>query len=131
MALIETPITLDELMDDLIKRDAREKIKVERVKKLYNDDESFNNLMNLIIKKDLNRFEKLSVGKSAPNPSLILYTIMDIVQSEGEEIEPFDTLTNNFTSLSILYRGWTFSWVHGVGTIISIYNKENELIYRF
>ena len=87
--------------------------------------------MNLIIEKDTKRFEMLSAGMPAPDPCRILYTIMDIVQSDGEEIEPFDTLTKNFTSISMLYRGWTFSWTHGVGTIISIYNRENELIYRF
>lgn len=132
MCIIEKEsLTLEELMDYLVKRIARENINVERVKKLYNDDESFNNLMNSIIEKDTKRFEKLSVGNPAPDPYRILYIIMDIAQSEGKEIEPFDTLTRNFPSLSILYRGWTFSWAHGVGTIVSIYNRENELIYRF
>lgn len=132
MCIIEKEtLTLEELMDYLVKRESQEKINIERVKKLYNDDESFNNLMNLIIEKDTKRFEKISSGMPAPDPCRILYIIMDIVQSDGEEIEPFDTLTKNFTSISMLYRGWTFSWAHGVGTIISIYNRENELIYRF
>jgi len=132
MSFIEENITLEELMDYLVKREAREKINIERVKKLYNDDESFDILMNQIINKDTKRFENMVNKKSnGPNISRIFYTILDIVMCDGEEIEPFDTVTRTLTSQIILYRGWTFSWSHGVGTITSVYNRENELIYQF
>jgi len=125
-------LTLEELMDYLVKREAIEITNINRIKKLYNDDESFDKLMKKIIDKDVKRFENLVAKKlDSPNISRVFYIILDIVQSEGEEIDPFDTLTKMLPSRILLYRGWTFSWVHGEGTLISIYNKENELVYQF
>lgn len=125
-------LTLEELMDYLVKREAIEIMDINKVKKLYNDDESFDKLMNQIINKDVKRFENL-VNKKTNSSDInrVFYTILDIAQSEGEEIEPFDTLTKMLPSRTLLYQGWTFSWVHGEGTLISIYNRENELIYQF
>lgn len=40
-------------------------------------------------------------------------------------------VTQTLPSQILLYRGWTFSWSHGIGTITSIYNRENDLIYQF
>ncbi len=133
MCIIEKEsLTLDELMDYLIKKGSDEILKMNRVKKLYNDDESFDKLMNQIIEKDIKRLENLiNKGTNQHDVSLIFYTILDIVQSDGEEIDPPNTLAKILPSRTILYKGWTFSWIHGEGTVISIYNRDNELIYRF
>jgi hypothetical protein len=124
--------TLDELLDYYIKRMNQSNKNMERIKKFYNDDKSFEQLMDRIIEKDAKRFDKLlSNDKNLPNPWRVLYVVLDIVQNEGVEIKPFDTLTRMLPSISIIYHGWTFSWVHGEGTLISIFNNNNELIYRF
>jgi len=124
--------SLDEIMEDLLCRMEYETRNMRRVKKFYYDEVSFSYLMNQLILKDVKRFEKLITGeKNTPNPWRILYTIIDIVQSDGKEIPPFDTLTKMLPSRTIMYYGWTFSWVHGAGTLISIFNEKNELVYRF
>lgn len=121
----------DNLINYYLSRIQKENKNIQRIKKLYNDDDSFNHLMNQIIEKDVKRFESLVAGKkNYPDPWKILYTILEIVQEEGKEIRPFDTLTKMLPSYSLLYHGWVFSWVHGEGTLISIYNRENELIYQ-
>jgi len=123
---------LDAIMDDLLYRMEHETRNMRRVKKMYYDEASFTYIMNQLILKDAKRFEKLIAGeKNLPNPWRILYTVIDIVQSDGEEVPPFDTLTNMLPSRTLIYYGWTFSWVHGENTIISIYNPEDELVYRF
>ena len=126
-------VMTDDFMNYYLYRIQKDKRNIDRVKKFYNDDESFNNLMNKVIDKDFKRFEHLVTNSEhlTPDPWRILYIILEIVQSEGIEIPPFDTLTKSLPSLSMMYHGWTFSWVHGEGTLISIYNREDELVYRF
>jgi hypothetical protein len=124
--------SLDEIMKDLLYRMKHETRNMRRVKKLYYDEASFSYLMNQLILKDAKRFKKLIAGeKNLPNPWRILYTIIDIVQSDGEEVPPFDILTRLFPSRTLIYYRWTFSWVHGEGTLISIFNPQDELVYRF
>jgi hypothetical protein len=132
MCIIENVVSLDNLMTHYLQRLNDEQINVNRVKKLYSDDESFDLLMDKIVNKDVRRFEKLIKGKKNPkDPWKSLFFILDIAQEDGVEIEPFDTLTKMLPSRTVLYHGWTFSWVHGEGTLISIYNRKNELVYQF
>jgi hypothetical protein len=124
--------SLDEIMEDLLYRMEYETRNMRRVKKLYHDDISFTYLMDQLILKDTKRFKKLIAGeKNLPSPWRIFYTIIDIVQFDGKEIPPFDTLTQNLPSRTMVYNGWTFSWVHGENTLLSIFNEKNELVYRF
>jgi len=133
MNLLENDaLCCDKLIELYHERIERENRNVIRVRKFYHNDDDFNALMEKITQKDYDRFQKLlSEGKSTKNPWRILYVILEIVMEEGQDIPPFDTLTKMLPSRSILYRGWTFSWVHGEGTLISIYNPTNELVYRF
>jgi hypothetical protein len=142
MCIIEnSDLTLDQVFDDLYYRLKQDNINIERVKKLYRDTESFDLLINQLIQKDAKRFEKnisnlIRTGPKDdkqffPTPWRIFGYIVDIVQNEGTEIKPFDTLTRMLPSRSLSYYGWTFTWVHGMGTLVSIYNRKNELVYRF
>ena len=130
--------SLNDLISSYDNRIEQEIRNMNRVKKFYNDEESFDMLMLRITDKDDKRFEKfisntnkLNGGNSIPNPWRILYIILDIVQYEGKEIAPFDVLTRDHSSRNMIYYGWTFSWVHGENTLISIYNRKDELVYRF
>jgi hypothetical protein len=133
MCIIENEvINLEDLMNYYLQRLNNDQTNINRIKRLYNDDESFDLLMNKIINKDGKRFEKLIAGEKNPkNPWRILFIILDIAQEEGTETDPFDTLTKMLPSKTVIYHGWTFSWVHGEETSISVYNRKNELIYRF
>jgi uncharacterized Fe-S radical SAM superfamily protein PflX len=135
--------TLDDLIDIYVERMNIDNKNIERIKEFYCDEKSFTSLMNRIIEKDLRRFNKLFCessscditrkynGSNGPNVWRVLYVILDIVQHEGEEIEPFDVLTKTYPSRTIMYYGWTFSWVHGENTLISIFDRNDELVYRF
>jgi hypothetical protein len=93
---------------------------VERIKRFYNDDDSFDVLIKRVI-------DKLMVSTQ---PWIVLYSLIDLVEAEGVEVEPLDGLTENFPSVLIEYRGWTFARTHGQGTVLSIYDKDKKLIYR-
>ena len=134
--------TLDDLVGHYQERMNKDNKNMERVKKFYNDDESFDSLMSRLIQKDYARFEKLLDGltteevsersnKSFPTPWKLFFTILEIVQADGMEVPAFDTLTRSYPSKTMEYHGWTFSWVHGNDTLISIFNRKNELVYRF
>lgn len=139
MCILEENVSLDEILGYYMKRIDCEKKNINRIKKFYHDEETFNDLMNRIIEKDAkrifkflhNKVETPNIENNLPNPWRIFYIILDIVQNEGEIVPPFDKLTSMFPSRTIIYMGWTFSWVHGENTVISIYNKEDELVYRF
>lgn len=129
--------TLDELIIHYAERSNRDNKNMERVKKFYKDDESFDQMMEKLIQKDLKRFKKLidtvinGTGRNYPTPWKFFFIILDIVQSEGEDIPSFDTLTRNLPCRNVVYHRWTFSWVHGENDLISVFNRKNELVYRF
>ena len=129
--------TLEELIGIYSGRLNRNAKNIERIKRFYHDDESFDDLMNRLIQKDYKRFQKFidnamkGTNKQYPSPWKVFFAILEIVQSEGQAILPFDTLTKSFHSRSFKYHGWTFSWVHGTGTLISVFNRNDELVYRF
>ena len=104
---------------------------IKRIKKFYNDEESFNVLMNKIILKDYVRLPKLMNNEPIPNPWRVFFVILDVVQHDGVEVPPYDTLTKSTLSRTFRYMGWTFSSVFGATPLTSIYNQEDELVYRF
>ena len=108
-----------------------EKLNRERVKRFYNDEKSFNDLMGKIIDKDYQKLEELNAEGYSPNAWNVMSVILDIVQHEGREIQPYDVLTRTYLSRTLEYMGWTFSMVHGENTLVSIYDQDGILVYRF
>lgn len=103
----------------------------ERMKKFFNDDESFEKVLIRILEKHDDRWTDVCYSKNVqPHPWEILYAICSIVEDEGIETKPLDGLTENFKSTLLEYRGYTFAWTNGQGTVLSIYNKNKELIFR-
>ena len=104
---------------------------VDRIKRFYNDDDSFDVLVKRIVDKHGDRWSDLCYRNGVmPYPWMILYSLIDLSEAEGVEVEPLDRLTENFSSVLIEYRGWTFARTHGQGTVLSIYDKDKKLIYR-
>ena len=124
-------VNLPDLLTYYFKRVGKETTNIERIKRFYNDEDGFEELMARIIAKDMIRFERLMDKDLIPNPWRVFFVVLDIVQHEGEIIPPYDVLTRTWPSRSIKYMGWTFSWVQGEETLVSIYNREDELVYRF
>ena len=132
MELLESErVNISSLISKYNNRIENERQNRERIRRFYNDEESFNDLMNRIIKKDFEKLEELTIDGYSPTPWNVMFVIMDIVQHEGNFNLPYDVLTRAFQSRTLKYMGWTFSMVHGENTVTSIYNRENELIYRF
>ena len=124
-------VSLDNLLLGYFESAGKEATNMDRIKRFYDDEDGFDDLMIRIILKDYERFERLMDKDLIPNPWRVFYVVLDIVQHEGELIEPYDVLTRTWPSRSMVYMGWTFSWVHGENTLISVYNREDELVYRF
>ncbi|HOH61332.1 MAG TPA: hypothetical protein PK698_02445 [Bacilli bacterium] len=135
-------ITLDDVISDLEQRLTENLRNIDRVKKLYHDDATFDNLMNKIIEKDRELFQKFISAAingettKCPTPWRIFSIILDIVQSEGEELpvkkpKPLISINKNIIRRNIKYMGWTFHWLHGKNTLLSIYDRSGDLIYQF
>ena len=132
MNLLENDsVNIDDLLKGYFERAGKETMNMIRIKRFYDDEESFNKLMKRIIDKDYERFERLGEKDLLPSPWRVMFVILDIVQNEGKHVKPFDVLTRSFPSRTIEYMGWTFSMVHGENTVTSIYNPEGDLVYRF
>ena len=129
--LLGEDVNLNDLLSYYFERAENDAKNMVRVKKFYTDDDSFNGFMEKIISKDQKRLDRLMEKDLIPNPWRIFYVLLDIVLEDGEPIPSFDTLTRMFPSKTMKYMGWTFSWVHGENTLISVFNQENELVYRF
>ena len=128
--MIDTNI---EIITHYLKRLDIDEKNISRVKKFYNDDESFNILMKRIVDKDNKRVDILLNGNhNIPNTWRILYIILEIVLEEGINFPPVNNIMGKCQNITMLYKGWIFSWNHGLkNTIISIYDTHNVLIYRF
>lgn len=127
---LDDPVKVDEMIEYFKKKDRVKKINMDRMRKFFDDNESFDILMHRIIAKHGDRWTDLCYKRNVmPHPWHILYSVHDIVEAEGEEVKPLDSLTRNFPSVLIEYRGWTFAITHGQGSVLSIY-KGGELIYR-
>lgn len=102
-----------------------------RIRRFFNSQESFDLLLERILKKHDERWVDLCYKNSVmPYPWEIFYSVLDIVEDEGKEGNPLDEFTKTFPSSVIEYMGWTFAWTHGQGTCLSVYDKNKKLIYR-
>ena len=105
-------------------------INVERLKKMFTDQKSFNSLVNKILDKHDESWIKKCYDKSVqPHPKILLYTLFDLVEKEGKPIKPIDGLTENFSSQVITYKSWQFAITMGQGAVCSVYYRK-KLKYR-
>lgn len=103
---------------------------VERLKKMFTDQKSFNSLVNKIINKHDDSWVKKCYDRNVqPHPRILLYTLFDLVEKEGKSIKPIDGLTENFPSQILTYKCWQFAITHGQGAVCSVYYKK-KLKYR-
>ena len=114
----------------LFKRELKKK-HIEKIKKMFHDQETFNILVNKI----LNRHDDAYVDKCykngyMPHPMNLLYSLFDLANIEGVELtESLDDLTENWPSEIHEYMDWQFAVTHGQGSVCSVYYKK-ELMYR-
>ncbi len=103
---------------------------MERMKKFFDDEASFEALMHRVIEKHGERWADTCHSRGVePHPWNVMYAIFDIAEDEGEEAPPVDSFTSSFPSMLWKYLGWTFAITHGQGSVASIYRGE-ELAYR-
>lgn len=103
---------------------------IERLKKMFTDQKSFNLLVSKIIDKHDDAWVKKCYDKNVqPHPMILLYILFDLVEKEGTPIKPFDGLTENFPSQVLSYKSWQFAITHGQGSVCSVYYRK-KLKYR-
>lgn len=129
--IMSDPEFMEEMKNFFIAKEKARERNMERMKKFFSDDESFEKVLIRVLEKHDERWTDICYAKSVqPHPWEILYAICSIVEEEGVNSEPLDALTENFQSTVLEYRGYTFAWTNGQGTVLSIFNKEKELIFR-
>jgi hypothetical protein len=129
--IMSDPEFLEEMKKFFIDKENSRKKNMERMHRFFSDDESFESVLIRILEKHDDRWSDVCNAKNVqPHPWEILYGICSIVEEEGEPVDPLDGLTESFPTTLLKYRGYTFAWTNGQGTVLSIYNKENELIFR-
>lgn len=103
---------------------------IDRIKKMFNDQESFDNLVNKILEKHNDNWKDHCYKKGVmPYPWSLLYALFDLAEMQGKEIDPIDGLTENFPSSLFTYNDWQFAITNGQGSVCSVYYKK-ELMYR-
>lgn len=111
-------------------KDDLKKKHINKLKSMYNDQKSFDDLVNKIISKhDDNWVNRCYKNGIMPHPWELMYTLFDIAENEGRLIKPIDGLTENFPSIVYNYKYWQFAITHGQGSVCSIYYKK-KLMYR-
>lgn len=127
---LNDPVRMEEAARHIKEKEMRRQRNMERMKKFYQDEESFDRLMERVLQKHGDRWTDLCYRNGfMPHPWNLLYSIFDIAEEEGEEVDPLDPLTESFASVLWKYRGWTFAITHGQGVVTSVY-KGSDLVYR-
>lgn len=122
---------IKEMVDRFKSREEKKSKNMQRISNFFSDDKSFGEVLLRIISKHDERWTNLCYSRNVqPYPWEILYAVFNIVERDGKEVDPVDSLTENFPSMLLEYREHIFAWTHGQGTCLSIYNKNKELIYR-
>ena len=103
---------------------------VEKIKKMFTDQKSFNKLVKTIIAKHDDRWVDGCYKRGVmPYPWELMYALFDLSEIEGKVSKPVDDLTDNFPSSIYSYKGWQFAVTHGQGSVCSVYYKK-KLMYR-
>ena len=120
-----------EFREKLQLEDDQNNINIERIKKMFNDQETFDSLVNRIISKNGEEWrDKCYKNGCTPYPTQLLYSLFDLAEKEGTEItESIDDFTSHFPSDICEYNGWQFALTYGQGTCSSIYYNK-KLMYR-
>lgn len=130
---LDSPEGQKEMEDYFNKLAEKDRIQMERAKKLLEmygvcDDSTFDYLMLDILKKQ-ERYDKKHWATYTDRPLHIMNLMWEIASSEGQEIDPIDDLTENFSSMVYDYYGYQFAITHGQGSVLSVY-RQKELRYR-
>jgi len=126
----EGQASMDRFVQELIFKDELEIHHANRMKKMFNDQESFDALMHKIIAKHDDTYVDSCYKRGhEPHPKQIMYAMFSLAEQEGVECEGVDPFTTNWPTEIVEYMGWKFAITHGQGSVSSIY-KGNELIYR-
>ena len=130
---LESPEGQKSMEDYFNKLAEKERIQMERANKLLQrygvcDDSTFDYLMLDILEKQT-KHDKKHWATYSDRPLHIMNLMWEIASSEGQEIDPIDDLTENFSSNIYDYYGYQFAITHGQGSVLSVY-RQNELRYR-
>lgn len=120
--------SMEEYFEKLAKKDVIERARALRIKEHFSNETEFDLLMQRVIEKqdiyDARHYESYS-----ERPLHITNLLWELASSEGTDIDPIDSLTENFSSMIYDFYGYQFAITHGQGSVLSIY-KNKECIYR-
>lgn len=127
---LENPENVEKMKKHFQDIQDQENRNIERIKKMFTDDASFDILVNKILEKHDDSWRDRCYKKgSEPYPWYLLYTLFDLARDEGVEIDALDSFTESFSSSIVEYKDWQFATTNGQGTVCSIYYKK-ELMRR-
>lgn len=127
---LEDPKNVEDMIQHFRNIEDRKHRNIERVKNMFNDQESFDILMNKIVEKhDDAWIDRCYKNGVMPYPWHILYAFFDLSEEEGIECDSLDGLTENFPSSIYEYMNWQFAVTHGQGSVCSVYHNK-ELMCR-
>jgi hypothetical protein len=101
---------------------------VAKLKTLYHDQESFDDLVHKIINKHDEKWDDFCYSKGfEPYPKPLMYALFDLATEDGQKIDGFNVLTNSFPSTIHEYMGWQFAMIFGQGTVFTIYKNLKQI----
>tara|TARA_R110000822_G_scaffold11613_5_gene42264 strand:- start:2628 stop:3053 length:426 start_codon:yes stop_codon:yes gene_type:complete len=121
------------MVDYFTKLAEKDRIQLQRANKLLElygvcDDSTFDYLMLDILEKQ-NKYNERNYSTYTDKTLHIMELIWDLAQTNGTEIEPIDSLTENFPSMVYDYYGYQFANTDGQGSVLSVY-RQTDLRYR-
>jgi hypothetical protein len=121
------------MVDYFTKLAEKDRIQLQRANQLLElygvcDDSTFDYLMLDILDKQ-NKYNERNYLTYTDKTLHIMELIWELVQTNGTEIEPIDSLTENFPSTVYDYYGYQFAITDGQGSVLSVY-RQSDLRYR-
>lgn len=120
--------SMDIYFEKLVKKDAIERARAQRIKEHFNNEIEFDQLMQRVLKKQKG-YDARHYTTYSERPLHVTNLLWELASLEGTLIDHIDDLTEQFPSMIYDYYGYQFTMTHGQGSVLSIY-KNMECIYR-
>ena len=119
-------------MADKIEKRSIEAAKADKILSALDYDARYDLIKRIAEKHDDRWIDLCYKNGYEPHPWHIAYLLFRAAEQFGVNFDegPLDDFDRHFGAYTFLYNGFYFNWIHGQGTVLRIFDKNKEEIFR-
>lgn len=119
-------------MANKIEKQSIQTAKADKILSAIDYDARYNLIKRIADKHDDRWIDLCYKNGYQPYPWNIVYPLFQAAEQFGTNFEegPLDDFDAHFGAYTFIYNGFYFNWIHGQGTVLRIFDKNKEEIFR-